>query len=210
MSFIKPPRNVARHSVVVGVVIFFHIALIWVLMNVLAKKVVQVINEPIEIKIIEAIKLPIPPKKIIEVTPPAKFVPLPAFEWLPEIQTQVLVPTQPTISAVATEPVAAPVVTQAESVTKPILVSASIACSNYSRVMGEAAFPRAATRLGLEEGNALIQFTLTANGEVKDVKAIKASHAVFAENSIRLVSAFKCAGRGSDIVVLVPFGYKIE
>jgi protein TonB len=64
--------------------------------------------------------------------------------------------------------------------------------------------------LGLEEGDALIQFTLTANGEIKDVKAIKSSHAVFAENSIRLVSTFKCAGRGSDVFVQVPFEYKVE
>jgi protein TonB len=76
--------------------------------------------------------------------------------------------------------------------------------------MGEAAFPRAATRLGLEEGDALIQFTLGANGDIKDIKAIRASHLAFAENSIRLVSAFKCTGRGADVTVQVPFAYKSE
>lgn len=76
--------------------------------------------------------------------------------------------------------------------------------------MGEAAFPRAATRLGLEEGDALIQFTLGANGDIRDIKAIRASHTAFAENSIRLVSAFKCTGRGADVSVQVPFAYKSE
>ena len=92
----------------------------------------------------------------------------------------------------------------------PAKVSAAVACSNYSTVMGASAYPRAAIRLGLDEGDALIQFTLTAAGEIKDVKAIRASHPVFAENSIRLVSAFKCAGRGSDVTVQVPFTYKSE
>jgi protein TonB len=76
--------------------------------------------------------------------------------------------------------------------------------------MGQASFPRAAARLGLEEGDALIQFTLGASGEVRDVKALHASHPAFAENSIRLVSAYKCTGRGTDVLVQVPFSYKSE
>ena len=212
MSFVQPQGNTTRRSVVIVAAVLFHIVLIWALMNGLAKKVVQVISEPIETKIIEAVKPP-PPEKVIALPPPPKFVPQPAFVPLPEIQIQTPEPTQPTISAVTAEPVAAPDVMKsvaAPVVSKPSSVSASVACSNYSKVMGDAAFPRAATRLGLEEGDALIQFTLTANGEIKDVKAIKSSHAVFAENSIRLVSNFKCAGRGSDVFVQVPFEYKVE
>jgi protein TonB len=213
MSFVQPQGNTTRRSVVIVAAVLFHIVLIWALMNGLAKKVAQVISEPIETKIIEAVKPPPPPEKVIELPPPPKFVPQPAFVPLPEIQIQTPAPTQPTISAVTAEPVAAPLVVKPVAVpvvSKPASVSASVACSNYSKVMGDAAFPRAATRLGLEEGDALIQFTLTANGEIKDVKAIKSSHAVFAENSIRLVSTFKCAGRGSDVFVQVPFEYKVE
>jgi periplasmic protein TonB len=213
MSFVQPQENTTRRSVVIVAAVLFHIVLIWALMNGLAKKVAQVISEPIETKIIEAVKPPPPPEKVIELPPPPKFVPQPAFVPLPEIQIQTPAPMQPTISAVTAEPVAAPVVVKpvaAPVISKPASVSASVACSNYSKVMGDAAFPRAATRLGLEEGDALVQFTLTANGEIKDVKAIKSSHAVFAENSIRLVSTFKCAGRGSDVFVQVPFEYKVE
>jgi protein TonB len=89
-------------------------------------------------------------------------------------------------------------------------VSASVACANYSKVMGEAGFPRDATRLGLEEGNALIQFTLGASGEIKDVKAVRASHPAFASASIRIVSAYRCAGQGREVTVQIPFAYKSD
>jgi periplasmic protein TonB len=221
MSFVQPQRNPARHSAGIGVAILFHILLIWALMNGLAHKVMQVINAPIETKIIEEVKPPPPPPKVIELPPPPKFAPPPpVYAPPPEVQVQVTPPPQATITATTavapTEPpppaalrVEAP---PAPAAPKPAAapVSASVVCSNYNRVMGDAAFPRAATRLGLEEGDALIQFTLGVNGDIKDVKAVRASHQAFAENSIRLVGSFKCTGRGSDVTVQVPFAYKSE
>ena len=225
MSFVQPQANPARNSVGIGVAIVFHIVLIWALMNGLAHKVMAVINAPIETKIIEEVKPPPPPPppKVIELPPPPKFAPPPpVYAPPPEVQVQVTPPPQATITATTavapTEPpplaavrVEAPA-PPAPPAPKPAPapVSASVVCSNYSRVMGDAAFPRAATRLGLEEGDALIQFTLGVNGDIKDVKAIRASHPAFAENSIRLVGNFKCTGRGSDVTVQVPFAYKSE
>ena len=218
MSFVQPQTNPVRNSVGIGVAIVFHIVLIWALMNGLAHKVMAVINAPIETKIIEEVKPPPPPPKVIELPPPPKFAPPPpAYAPPPEVQVQVTPPPQATITtttAVAPAeppPIAVPRVEAPKPA--PVAaapVSAAVVCSNYSRVMGDAAFPRAATRLGLEEGDALIQFTLGANGEIKDIKAIRASHPAFAENSIRLVGAFKCTGRGSDVAVQVPFAYKSE
>ena len=45
----------------------------------------------------------------------------------------------------------------------------------------------------------LIQFTLTAAGEIKDVKALRASHPIFARNSMRIVGEYKCQGQGRDV-----------
>jgi periplasmic protein TonB len=89
-------------------------------------------------------------------------------------------------------------------------VSASVVCSNYTTVMGDTGFPREAARQGIEKGEALIQFTLGANGEVKDIKALRATHPIFARNSIRIVGEYKCQGQGRDVLVQVPFGYKLE
>ena len=215
MSFVQPQRSTTRLSAGIGVALLFHIALVWALMNGLAHKVMQVIAQPIETRIVEEVKPPPAPKKVIELPPPPSFTPPPpVFVPAPEVHIQATVPTQATISGTTAQ---VPAVTRAEAqvgVPKPLPstspVAAAVACANYNKVMGQASFPRAATRLGLEEGDALIQFTLGAQGQVRDVKAIRASHPAFAENSIRLVSAYKCTGRGADVLVQVPFSYKSE
>ena len=52
----------------------------------------------------------------------------------------------------------------------------------------------------------VLQYGLT----YKDVKAIRSTHPIFARNSIRLVGEYKCQGQGRDVLVQVPFGYKLE
>jgi protein TonB len=215
MSFVQPQKNTARFSAGIGVAVVFHIVLLWALMSGLGHKVMQVINAPIETKIIEEVKPPPPPPKVIEMPPPPKFTPPPpAFVPPPEVQVQAPPPPQPTITATAAEPPPAPplaaprVEAQPAPAPAPARVSASVACSNYAKVMGDAGFPREATRAGLEEGSALIQFTLGANGEVKDITALRASHPAFAKGGMRLVAEYKCAGQGVDITVQVPFIFK--
>jgi protein TonB len=219
MSFVQPQSSATRHSVGIGVAFAFHIVLVWALTSGLARKAVHAINAPMEAKIIEEVNpppLPPPPPKVIEMRPPPKFTPPPpAFVPLPEVKVQA--PSAPiTITATSPEPptvapVAMPQVEEpAAPPSAPARVSASVACSNFNAVMGDAAFPREATRAGLEEGNALIQFTLAASGEIKDIKTVRASHPAFENNSIRLVSKFKCAGQGRDVLVQVPFVYKSE
>jgi len=215
MSFVEPQTNTAGRSAGIGVAIVFHIVLLWALMNGLGHKVMQVINAPIETKIIEEVKPPPPPPKVIDMPPPPKFTPPPpAFVPPPEVQVQTPPPVQPPISATVAEPppvvaaVAPRVEVPAAPAPTPARVSASVACSNYDKVMGDAGFPREATRAGLDEGSALIQFTLGANGEVKDITAVRASHAAFAKGSMRIVAEYKCAGQGRDITVQVPFVYK--
>lgn len=89
-------------------------------------------------------------------------------------------------------------------------LTAGVVCSNYSSVMGEVAYPREAIRQGIEKGDALVQFTLSASGEIRDVKALRASHPIFARASVRIVNEYKCQGQGREVVVQVPFSYKLE
>ena len=214
MSFVQPEKSATISTAGIGVAVAFHIVLLWALMNGLGHKVMQVINAPIETKIIDEVKAPLPPPKVIELPPPPKFTPPPpAFVPPPELQVQAPPPPQTTISAVVAEPppvvpAVAPRATAPAPATAPVPVSASVACSNYAKVMGDAGFPREAIRAGLEEGSALIQFTLGANGEVKDVTALSASHPVFAKGSMKIVSQYKCAGLGHDVAVQVPFVFR--
>ena len=74
----------------------------------------------------------------------------------------------------------------------------------------DVAYPREASRQGIEKGEALVQFTLTASGEVKDIKTLRSSHSIFARNSERIVREYKCQGQGREVTVQVPFGYKLQ
>ena len=203
-------------------VILFHGFIVYALVTGLAKKVVDVVRAPIETKVIEEIKKPPPPPEIVLPPPPKLEAPPPPFIPPPEVQIAQPPPPQPTITAVTPTPPPAPVVIAPPPPpvvvaapappppAAPVTVTAGVACSNYSTVMGDASFPREAQRLGLEKGDALIQFTLTASGEIKDIKTLRASHPSFARNSIRIVGEYKCAGQGRDVIVQVPFGYKLE
>jgi len=219
MDYSQRHADPKRHLVGITVVILFHLLVVWALVSGLAKKVVDVVRAPIETKVIEEIKKPPPPPEVVVPPPPKLEAPPPPFIPPPEIQIATPPPPQPTITATTPTPPPAPVVIAPApppaapappAPPAPAVASAGVVCSNYATKMGEVAFPREAQRQGIERGEATIQFTLTASGEVKDIKAIHSSHQIFARNSIRIVSEYKCQGQGRDVTVTVPFAYKME
>ena len=226
MDFSKSQANPRRHLVGFSLVILFHALIVYALVTGLAKKVVDVVRAPIETKVIEEIKKPPPPPEIVVPPPPRLEAPPPPFIPPPEVQIATPPPVAPTITAVPTPPPPAPVViapappppvvaAEAPAPPPPVVappppVSAGVVCSNYKTVMGEASYPRDALKAGIEKGEALVQFTLGANGDVKDVKVLRSTHPIFARASMKLVGEYKCQGQGRDVVVQVPFGYKVE
>ena len=225
MDFSKRQADPRRHLVGITVVILFHVLVVYALVTGLAKKVVDVVRAPIETKVIEEIKKPPPPPEVVVPPPPKLEAPPPPYIPPPEVQIATPPPPQPTITAVTPTPppapvtitpappppvVAAPAPPPPAPPAPPPTVTAGVACSNYSAVMGEVAYPREAIRQGINKGEALIQFTLTPSGEIKDIKAIRASNPIFARNSMRIVGEYKCAGQGREVTVTVPFGYKLE
>ena len=67
-----------------------------------------------------------------------------------------------------------------------------------------------AIKQGMDHGDALIQFTLTPTGEVKNITTVRASHPIFGRASARVVGEYKCQGQGREVTVQVPFSYKLE
>ena len=219
MDYSQRHADPKRHLVGITVVILFHLLVVWALVSGLAKKVVDVVRAPIETKVIEEIKKPPPPPEVVVPPPPKLEAPPPPFIPPPEIQIATPPPPQPTITATTPTPPPAPVtITPAPPPVAvapapppaPATAAASVVCSNYATVMGDVAYPREAQRQGIERGDATIQFTLSANGEIRDIKALRSSHQIFARSSIRIVSEYKCQGQGRDVVVTVPFSYKLE
>ncbi|MGZ5131129.1 MAG: energy transducer TonB [Caldimonas sp.] len=221
MNFSQRQADPRRHVVGITVVVLFHVLIVYALVTGLGKRVVDVIRAPIETKVIEEIKKPPPPPEVVVPPPPKLEAPPPPFIPPPEIQIATPPPPAPTITAttptpppapvtIAPAPPPPPVVAAAPAPPAPAVMSAGVVCSNFTTVMGDVAYPRDAIRLGIERGEALIQFTLSAHGEVKDIKVIRSSHPIFARNSVRIVGEYKCQGQGRDVTVQVPFGYKLE
>ena len=221
MNFAERQGDPRRHLVGLTVVVLFHVLVVYALITGLAKRVVEVIRAPIETKVIEEIKKPPPPPEVVLPPPPKLEAPPPPFIPPPEIQIATPPPPQPTITAVTPTPPPAPVVIAPPPppvavapapppVAPPAPVSAGVVCSNFQTVMGDVAYPREAQRAGIERGEALVQFTLTASGEIKDVKVLRSSNPIFARNSERIVREYKCQGQGREVTVQVPFGYKLQ
>ena len=217
MNYSQRQADPKRHLVGISAVILFHVLVIYALVTGLAKKVVDVVRAPIETKVIEEIKKPPPPPEIVVPPPPQLQAPPPPYIPPPEVQIATPPPVQNTITQttqtpppapVAIAPVAPPVVAPPAAPAAP--VSAGVVCSNYTKVMGDQGFPREAQRQGIEKGEATIQFTVGPRGEIKDVKVMSATHPIFARNSVRIVGEYKCQGQGHDVLVQVPFGYKLE
>jgi protein TonB len=214
MNFSRQQADPRRHAVGFTFVVLLHVLVVYALVTGLAQKVVDVVRAPIETKVIDEVKAPPPPPETVVPPPPKLEAPPPPFIPPPEVQIQAPPPVQPTITATPTpppDPVAiAPMAPPLAAPAAPAPVSAAVVCSNFKAVMGDAGFPRDAARMGLEKGDALIRFTLGAAGDIRDVRAVRASHPIFARSSIRIVGAYKCQGQGRDVLVQVPFGYQLE
>ena len=218
MDYAQEQRNPAKHMVGIAVVILLHIALVYALVNGLATKVLEVVKKPLETQIIEEIKPPPPPPPPVQLPPPPKFV-TPPPPYIPPPEVQVNVPPPPNAIQVATNvvptvspPIAAvaPAPAPPAPAAPPSPPNARSACPNYATAMGDSAYPRDAVRDGIDKGDAVLRFTVSASGEVKDVVAISSSNRIFARAAQAIVRDFKCIGQGRDIIFELPFSFRRE
>ena len=213
MQYAQAQRNPAKHSVGFGIVVLLHVVVVYALVTGLARKVVDVIKRPIEAKVIEEIRKPPPPPEVAVPPPPKNEAPPPPFIPPPEVVVQAPPQVQPntitsTTTTAPTNTAIAPAMPSAPP--QPAPVSAGVVCGNYASVMGDVAYPREAIRQGIEKGDAVIQFTVGPTGGVKDIRVVSASHPIFARNSLRIVGEYKCQGQGREVLVQVPFGYRLQ
>ena len=204
------PKMPARRMVGLGFVIVLHATLIYGLLTGLATKVVEVIQQPIETKIIEEVKPPPPPPAIPLPPPPKLTAPPPPFIPPPEVQvaappvqaaivSRSAVPTPSVPAAPAAPPVAA----------APQQANVGVVCPNSGQVRASIRYPREAQRDNLT-GDVLIEFTVGMDGTIKDLRVTKSAAPVLdraAENAVR---QFNCAAQGHEVRVQVPFSFKLD
>jgi protein TonB len=193
-----------------------HVLIIYALITGLARKVVEVVKGPIDVKVIEeVIKKPPPPPEVIP-PPPKMQAPPPPFVPPPEVVIA-QPPPAPTITAVTPE---APPAPQAPVITKPVeappvppppaVRSAQVVCPNYREVMSSITYPREAL-LDNIEGEVVIEFTVTGSGSVRDAVIKSSTNRIFNKTSLSVVqSRLQCQGQGQDIRVSATVGFKIR
>ena len=174
MSYAEPRDSTSRVTGLV-VVVIFHIALVYALVNGLARKIVEVVRQPLQTKIIEEIKPP-PPDKPPPPPPPKLLAPPPPYIPPPEVQVQVPT-TAPTITAVTTtkplEPIPppsrpappAPPAPRAHVKTAPVV---------DARACEKPAYPAASLR-ARETGLVQVSFLIDVDGKVLESKIEQSS-----------------------------------
>jgi len=219
MDYARQQRNPSRHLVGIGGVVLFHALIIYALVTGLARKVVEVVKGPIEVKVIEEVKTPPPPPEVVP-PPPKLAAPPPPFIPPPEINIAAPTSTAPTITAVTREappaptaPVIQPPAPVAKAPPPPPPAgpkSARVVCPNYVEVMSSIVYPREALLDGVE-GEVLIEFTVTGGGEIKDVQIKSSSNRIFNRAALTAVqSKLTCQGQGQDVRVQAPVSFKIR
>ncbi|MBI2752815.1 MAG: energy transducer TonB [Betaproteobacteria bacterium] len=157
------------------VVLVFHIALGYALVQGLARKIVEVVRQPLETKIVEEIKPPPdkpppPPPKLA--TPPPPYIPP------PEVQVQVPV-SAPTITAVTTVKPSAPVpppAAPAPPPPAPVKPQVPVRTPPVvdARECEKPPYPAAALRAN-ETGTVQLSFLIDLDGRVLESKVDRSS-----------------------------------
>jgi protein TonB len=216
MDFAQQQRDPTKHLVGLTFVVLLHIVIIYALVNGLARKVVEVIKQPLETKIIEEVKPPPPPPEV-QLPPPPKFVaPPPPYIPPPEVQIQPppVVP-QNVITTTTNVPPPEPPAPVAPRVVEappapPTSTSGAGVCPNVKAIAAEVSYPAKAQREGITSGDVQVEFVIGPNGEIKSSTVLKSSNRVFNNAALDAVRLLKCAGQGQDIRVQWAIGFKLE
>ncbi|HXZ49253.1 MAG TPA: energy transducer TonB [Usitatibacter sp.] len=186
MDYAQQQRSWGRHAPSILAVVALHILLGWALVNGLARRVIDVVKQPIETKIIEEIKKP--PPEVPPPPPPKLAAPPPPFIPPPEINIEVpQVNPAPTITAVTTvkpPPGPAPVARPAPA-PKPLVRKEYKASYRV-----EPTFPREALRRNLT-GRVVAWVHVAPDGSVTHVEIRETTNRIFDREVVRALSQWK-------------------
>lgn len=210
-EFGKKQQNPVRRFGGIAAVLLLHIVLIYALVNGLATKVVQVIQHPIETKIIEPVKPPPPPPLPPVTLPPPKFAPPPP-PFVPPPEVPVQAPPQPTIVHEATPVPVAPAVPPAPAAPapKPVSHEVGVVCPNSDQVRSSVKYPRQAQENNVT-GDVLIEFVVDAQGHITNENIAKSSDDDSLDRAaFNAVKQFSCVSQGQPVRVQVPFTFSLN
>jgi protein TonB len=212
-EFGKKQQNPVRRFGGIAAVLLLHIVLIYALLNGLATKVVQVIQHPIETKIIEPVKPPPPPPLPTVQLPPPKFAPPPP-PFVPPPEVNVPTPPQPTIThqaaPVVAQPAPPPAPPAPPAPSKPVSAQVDVACPNSDQIRSTVVYPKEAQENNVT-GDVLIEFVVDPQGHITDEHVAKSSDDSSLDRAaFNAVKKFSCVSQGQPVRVQVPFSFNLN
>lgn len=166
---------------------------------------------PIEwVSIIEPVR---PPQKLefreLPRTEPVPVVMVPQTIVLdqPPLQTDTIqVAPETSAPAVADSAAGSGTVSDGKAVASAGLAAA---CPNAQGIRASLRYPPQARRDGLQ-GEVLARFVVGAAGDIRNVDIVSSSQRAFNSTVINAVRQFNCVAQGRDVVVEVPFTFRLE
>ncbi|MFI4940915.1 MAG: energy transducer TonB [Burkholderiales bacterium] len=174
MDFSRNEVSPVRRFGGLSIVVLLHALVAYALITGLARKIVDVIKQPVETKIIEEVKPPPPPDTPPPPPPPKMAAPPPPFIPPPEVQIQQPV-SQNAITAVTS--VQPPAQQFSKTVAPPAKVAAPVAppVPAFADLNGcKPEYPRA-SQLAQEEGTVRVQFVVGPDAQLLSATVLKSS-----------------------------------
>ncbi|WP_028222315.1 energy transducer TonB [Paraburkholderia oxyphila] len=210
-EFGKKQRNPVRRYGGIAAVLLLHVVLIYALLNGLATKVVQVIQHPIETRIVEPVKPPPPPPLPVVQLPPPKFAPPPP-PFVPPPEVPVQAPPQAIITHQAAPVPSAPAVAApvaAPAPTKPVSHEVGVVCPNSDQIRASMQYPKEALKNNIT-GEVKIEFVVNTEGQITDLRVAESADPILDRAALNTVKQFNCVTQGEAVRVQVPFSFNLN
>ncbi|MET3822652.1 protein TonB [Burkholderia sp. PvR073] len=199
----------------IAIAIGLHLVLIWALVNGLATRVVQIVQQPIETRIIVPVKPPPPPplpKPVEKVVSKPRAAPPPPFVPPPEVRVQA--PPQPTITHQDAPAPSAPVHEAPPApapvpVAKPVNHEIGVVCPNSDEVRSSIVYPPEAQDNNIT-GDVTVEFTVDPDGHVTNLRLAQPADPVLNRAALNAVKRFHCIAQGQPVRVRVPFSFNLN
>jgi len=210
MEFVLKRSNPAKQVTGLALVVALHVLIAVAFMNGLVRHALAPQPETTYITPID----PMPPKPPEPVQrtelpvvrspfmPPIVDAPIPIIDQVPTITTDPVAPAVPPDRQVAG--LQLPV---NERVTPSNNIG--IACPNSQSVRSGMRYPPQARREGLQ-GDVVARFVVAANGDIRNVNIVSSSNRAFNSAVVNAVGQFSCVAQGRDVMVEVPFSFRLE
>jgi len=206
VNYAERERSLAKHLPSISMVIVLHLIIGYALVTGLARRVVEVIKQPLDTKIIEEIKKP--PPDTPPPPPPKLAAPPPPFIPPPEINIQVpAITPPPTITTVTTTPPPPgppPVIQPQVAPPQPAIRK------NYKAVScPKPAFPRQLLQQGVT-GTVNAWVHVTPQGTVSNVEIKNSPNRLFDREVIRAMSQCKYAPEAVGFIADYDIVFNLE